>query len=60
MARQKKDGEFRTFKLSKDIIIELDNYSDQASMSKTAVVENALKLYFDKLSEMSRDKKVSV
>ena len=48
MARQKKEGESRTFKLRQEILDKLDKYSEETMMPKTAVVEKALEEYFDK------------
>ena len=47
MARAKKDSEARTFRLSPEILERLDNYSEETSIPKTAVVEKSLKMYRD-------------
>jgi len=56
MARIKKDGEIRTFKLSSDIIEKLDKISNETLLSKTAIVEKALIMYFNVLDNNIVDK----
>lgn len=48
MARAKKEGESRTFKLRQEILDRLDKYSEETMIPKTAVVERALEEYLDK------------
>ena len=47
MARQKKEGEYRTFKLRTDILNRLDRFSEKSMYPKTAIVERALLKYFN-------------
>ena len=53
MARAKKEGESRTFKLRQEILDKLDRYSEETMIPKTAVVERALEEYLDKYTASS-------
>lgn len=57
MARAKKDGEARTFRIESEILERLDKYSDETSIPKTAVVEKALKMYLDENASEKNSKK---
>lgn len=48
MARQRKEGEARTFRIRKELCDKLDEYSEKTMLSKTAIVEKALAEYFKK------------
>lgn len=47
MGRPKKDGQFFTCYLRKDILDKLTLYSDDTGIPKTVVVEKALQKYLD-------------
>lgn len=47
MAREKKDGKFLNCYIQKDIIEKLNVYSKETGISKTFIVEKALKEYLD-------------
>ena len=58
MARSKKDGKFITLYLEKDVIDTLEQYSQDSGMSKTSIVERAVRKYtstLDKMREMMSD-----
>ena len=48
MAKAKKDGKFVTAYLKSEIVKQLDDYCEQTSMAKTAIIELALKEYLEK------------
>ncbi len=54
MARQKKEGESRTFKLKVEILEQIDRLSEETMLSKTAIVEKALTEFFDRLEDKSK------
>ena len=51
MARPKKDGQFFTCYIRKDILAKLTLYSDDTSIPKTAIVEKALENYLSEIME---------
>lgn len=61
MARQKKDGAYANFYLDKGINAMLDEYCELTDRTKTAIVERALRDYFNShpLQEKKKDKKDS-
>ena len=48
MARQKKDGHFLNCYIKQDLWDTIDQYSEETSLPKTAIVEKALEDYFKK------------
>lgn len=44
--RHKKECDARTFRLRKDLADKIDRYSEITFLSKTAIVEKALDMYF--------------
>lgn len=48
MARQKKNGKNRTFKIKSEILKELDECAKKTMLSKTVIVEKALSDFFTK------------
>jgi len=48
MARQKKDTEARTFRLTTELLKKLDDYSEESMIPKTAIVEKAIEEYLEK------------
>lgn len=55
MGRLKKDGQFFTCYLRKDILDNLTLYSDDTSIPKTAIVEKALKKYLADVMKSETD-----
>ena len=55
MARTKKDGQFFTGYLRKDIFERLTAYSDETGIPKTFVVEKALQKYLDTVMKSETD-----
>jgi len=51
MARAKKDGQFFTCYLRKDILDNLTLYSNETSIPKTAIVEKALEKYLSEITK---------
>lgn len=49
MAKDKSNYEARTFRLPPEILKRMDDYSNESGVSKTAMVEMALKAYLDKV-----------
>jgi len=45
-------------RLEKDVINRLDEYAKELDKTRTALVEKAIELYFDKLDEMVADKRI--
>ncbi len=51
MARTKvKDSEAKTFRIRKDIVKRLDDYSEKSMIPKTAIVEKAIEDYLNKVN----------
>ena len=48
MPRKKKEGHFFNCYLKNDLIFKINAYSEEAGLSKTAIVEKALDDYFNK------------
>ena len=59
MGRLKKDGQFFTCYLRKDILDNLTLYSDDTSIPKTAVVEKALDKYLDLVMDDESDSHIT-
>lgn len=60
MAKDKSNYEARTFRLPPETIERMDRYSNESGVSKTAMVEMALRAYLDKVfpnTEISTCKK---
>lgn len=55
MGRLKKDGQFFTCYLRKDILDNLTLYSDDTSIPKTAIVEKALEKYLADVMKSKTD-----
>lgn len=45
MARQNKDAKHLTFNLKSDVVDMINEYSEQTSIPKTAIVEKAIESY---------------
>lgn len=54
MARAKKEGSFINCKIKSNIFNELNRYSEESLIPKTAIVEKALEEYFKKIKEREK------
>jgi len=45
-------------RLEKDVVNTLDEYAKELEKTRTALVEKAIELYFDRLDEMVADKRI--
>lgn len=45
-------------RLEKDILLKLDEYSNELDKTRTSLIEKAIEAYFDKLDEMIADKRI--
>lgn len=57
MAVDKSKYKASTFRLSPEIIKRMDRYSSESGVSKTAMVEMALRAYLDNVFPQSKPKK---
>lgn len=51
MARPKKEGKAVSLMMEKSVFEQLENYCDKTYLSKTAVIEKALKELFEKYNQ---------
>jgi len=48
MAKELKNSKMASFKIRTELIEQLDKYSNDTGISKTRIVEDAIKLYMEK------------